>query len=57
MIHTGCCGLAGMGLSRYAELFSVVELQSTFYRLPAVATVRGWRSRVPREFRFTLKAF
>jgi len=57
MIHTGCCGLAGMGLSRYAELFRVVELQSTFYRLPAVATARGWRSKVPQGFRFTLKAF
>ena len=57
MIHTGCCGLAGMGLSRYAELFSVVELQSTFYRLPTIATARGWRSKVPQGFRFTLKAF
>jgi uncharacterized protein YecE (DUF72 family) len=57
MIHTGCCGLAGMGLSRYADLFGVVELQSTFYRLPAVATARGWRSKVSRGFVFTLKAF
>lgn len=57
MIHTCCCGIAGMGLSRYTDLLRVVELQSTFYRLPAVATARGWRSKVPQGFRFTLKAF
>jgi uncharacterized protein YecE (DUF72 family) len=49
--------MAGMGLSRYAELFPVVELQSTFYRLPSIATARGWRERISDGFRFTLKAF
>jgi uncharacterized protein YecE (DUF72 family) len=49
--------MAGIGLLRYAELFPVVELQSTFYRLPSIATARGWRERVPEGFRFTLKAF
>jgi len=49
--------MAGMGLSRYAELFPIVELQSTFYRLPSIATARGWRERVPEGFLFTLKAF
>jgi uncharacterized protein YecE (DUF72 family) len=57
MIYTGCCGQAGLGLSRYAELFRVIEIQSTFYRLPSVATAWGWRNRVPGDFVFTMKAF
>ena len=27
----------------YAEHFDTVEVDSTFYAVPAVATVRGWR--------------
>jgi uncharacterized protein YecE (DUF72 family) len=46
-----------MALSRYAELFDVVEIQSTFYRLPAISTAEIWRNRVPQDFRFTVKAF
>jgi len=57
MTYVGCCGTAGMALSRYAELIDVVELQSTFYRLPAISTAEGWRNRVPKAFRFTVKAF
>lgn len=56
-IHVGCCGLAGMGLSSYAKMFSVTELQSTFYRLPSLETAKGWRGQVPKDFRFAVKAF
>ena len=42
-------------LTVYARAFHTVEVDSTFYATPAVATVRGWASRVPDGFRFALK--
>jgi uncharacterized protein YecE (DUF72 family) len=29
-------------LARHAEVFDTVEVNTTFYRLPSVDTVRGW---------------
>lgn len=42
-------------LSLYARAFDTVEIDSTFYAIPAAATVRGWASRVPAGFTFALK--
>ncbi len=44
-------------LAYYAERFSAVEVNASFYRLPAPATVRGWAERTPAPFRFTMKLF
>ena len=41
----------------YAEHFDTVEINSTFYRVPAVAAVRGWAERTPRDFEFSLKLY
>ena len=43
-------------LSFYADRFSVVEVNATFYRLPTEATVDRWRSSTPESFRFAVKA-
>ena len=43
-------------LPYYAERFSTVEINYTFYRMPTVKLVTGWAAQVPAEFRFTLKA-
>ena len=43
-------------LEFYAARFGTVEINATFYRMPAVATVEAWAARVPAEFRFVLKA-
>lgn len=43
-------------LAYYAERLPSVELNSTFYRLPAAATVAGWRAAAPESFRFAVKA-
>lgn len=43
-------------LEYYVQHFQTVELNSTFYRLPAEETVQAWRARVPQEFLFSLKA-
>jgi uncharacterized protein YecE (DUF72 family) len=46
---------AGM-LAWYAERFRTVELNNTFYRLPAEKTLAQWAAQVPAGFRFALKA-
>lgn len=47
--------LAGDYLEHYADYFSIVEVDSTFYRPPPPRLVRGWRDRTPEDFRFALK--
>ena len=39
----------------YARAFDTVEVDSTFYAIPPVKTVRGWADRVPEGFTFALK--
>lgn len=39
----------------YSRAFDTVEVDSTFYALPPVSTLRDWASRVPDEFQFSLK--
>lgn len=41
----------------YAEHFDTVEINSTFYRVPAVATARSWVERTPANFEFSLKLY
>ena len=42
-------------LSWYAGRFPIVEVDSTFYRIPSLGMVRGWRDKTPDDFRFVLK--
>lgn len=42
-------------LTYYASLFSSVEVNATFYKLPKMATIGKWRDSVPEDFRFTFK--
>lgn len=71
----GCCGWSylekdqygGQGkrrpaskLEAYAQLFDAVEVNSTFYRIPRLATAEKWRveaSAANRRFIFTVKAY
>jgi uncharacterized protein YecE (DUF72 family) len=43
-------------LPYYAERFATVEINATFYRMPAPKTVAGWGAATPEGFVFTLKA-
>jgi uncharacterized protein YecE (DUF72 family) len=43
-------------LAFYAEHFDTVELNVTFYRMPAASAFRGWRDAVPDGFMFAVKA-
>src|SRR5579859_5585878 len=42
-------------LSFYATKFDTVEVDSTFYRAPAISTVKGWYAKTPPGFLFAAK--
>jgi uncharacterized protein YecE (DUF72 family) len=42
-------------LAFYAERFEAVELNSSFYAIPATSTVEGWAKVAPDGFRFDVK--
>jgi uncharacterized protein YecE (DUF72 family) len=74
-VHIGCCGWSYLNerefvsqikrkfsskLQAYAQLFDLVEINSTFYRIPRVSTAQKWRSEagaVNPKFEFTVKAY
>jgi len=42
-------------LKLYTRAFHTVEVDSTFYAIPSVRTVRGWAERTPADFTLSLK--
>lgn len=42
-------------LSVYSRAFTTVEVDSTFYAIPAASTIRSWYDRTPADFVFALK--
>jgi len=42
-------------LSFYAKYFNTVEINSSFYRPPSLYAARAWATKVPDDFRFTVK--
>ena len=42
-------------LSRYAEAFTTVEINSSFYRLPTTSAARTWAEQTPPGFVFAVK--
>ena len=52
----GTCGF-GVSQAEYARTFLCVEVQHTFYQPPRLTTLNRWRSDMPVEFEFTLKAW
>ena len=66
-IHIGCAGWGlssrvaerfpahGSHLERYAQVFSAVEINSSFYRPHQPATYARWAASVPDAFRFSVK--
>jgi uncharacterized protein YecE (DUF72 family) len=43
-------------LAYYASRLPAVELNNTFYRMPRRETIESWKSQVPADFRFSVKA-
>ena len=55
--HFYPAGLPANAMLRfYAERFPTVEINSTFYRMPAESMLAHWAEAVPAHFAFTLKA-
>jgi uncharacterized protein YecE (DUF72 family) len=44
-------------LRYYARQFPIVEVDSSYYALPAEQTAAAWADRTPKEFTFNVKAF
>ena len=44
-------------LAFYAEHFDTVEVNSSFYGVPAIETTKGWARRTPANFEFSLKLY
>lgn len=42
-------------LELYARAFSTIEVDSTFYAIPAASTIDNWAGRTPDDFTFSLK--
>ncbi|HVH16144.1 MAG TPA: DUF72 domain-containing protein [Candidatus Angelobacter sp.] len=42
-------------LEAYSHSFDFVELNSSYYKLPAVSSASDWRKRVPDDFRFSVR--
>jgi uncharacterized protein YecE (DUF72 family) len=47
---------AGEMLRFYAGHFPTVEVNNSFYRIPAERVLAGWAEQVPEKFRFVMKA-
>ena len=47
--------VTGSGLERYAERFSVAEINSSFHRPHRLSTWQRWHDSVPPDFRFSVK--
>lgn len=43
-------------LSYYASRLPAVELNNTFYRMPQRGMIESWKTQVPEDFRFSVKA-
>src|SRR6266705_4105806 len=42
-------------LEAYSQAFDFVELNHSYYELPAYSSVAEWRKRVPADFRFSVR--
>jgi uncharacterized protein YecE (DUF72 family) len=56
VLQVGTCGFRSTK-SEYARHLSCVEIQQTFYQPPMIKTLERWRSDMPDDFEFTLKAW
>lgn len=44
-------------LKEYANQFSTIECNTTFYRMPDYELISNWKSKVPQDFKFCIKLF
>src|SRR5262245_59325240 len=56
-IQIGTCGFGRTQKHDYVARLNCVEIQHTFYKPPLVKKLEKWRSEMPENFEFTLKAW
>jgi len=56
VIKVGCCGFQ-RNRKEYYKIFKVVEIQETFYNIPATERMKELRKEAPADFEFTVKCF
>ena len=56
-IQIGTCGYGRAKKDDYAARLTTVEIQHTFYKPPQIKTLERWRTDMPEDFEFTLKAW
>jgi len=44
-------------LKEYANQFSAIECNTTFYRMPSLELISSWKSKVPNDFKFCIKLY
>jgi uncharacterized protein YecE (DUF72 family) len=44
-------------LKYYSQIFNTCEINNTFYRPPAAAVAKGWASKTPNDFTFSVKVW
>lgn len=44
-------------LCYYASLMNSIEINSSFYKIPQLVTIKKWAADVPEDFKFTFKLF
>ncbi len=59
-MQIGCGGwqyfeAPGDKLRNYSRIYDFVEVNSTFYNLPEISTVKSWRKKVQDSFKFAIK--
>jgi len=58
VVKVGTCGWSIRGGRKaYFDVFKLIEIQQTFYRLPKEVTARKWREEAPKDFEYTMKAW
>ncbi|GAA2167936.1 uncharacterized protein YecE (DUF72 family) [Humibacillus xanthopallidus] len=55
-VRVGLCGWT-VSQASYVQRFPVLEVQHTFYEPPSDGVLTRWRSQVPADFEFTIKAW
>ena len=55
-VRVGLCGWT-VSQASYVRRFPLVEVQHTFYEPPSDAVLTRWRTQVPDDFEFTMKAW
>ncbi|MEM3630118.1 MAG: DUF72 domain-containing protein [Nitrososphaerota archaeon] len=56
IIKIGCCGFP-IAKEKYYKEFNLIEINSTFYKIPSIKLAQKWRNEAPENFEYVLKAY